>query len=114
MPLLNIELSQALAPPAINALLGESSSLVAGILGKPEAYMMVRYQHNPDMRLGGRDDPLALLKLSSIGLPDEMPAKLSEALCALIERHTGIPGTRIYLLFADIPRQHWGHDGTTF
>ncbi|OBS09933.1 phenylpyruvate tautomerase MIF-related protein [Acidihalobacter prosperus] len=113
MPLLSIEISLALEAPAIDALLGEASGLVAGLLGKPESYMMVRHQYNPAMRLGGHDAPLALIELRSIGLPETAPAELSKALCALLERHAGIPGTRVYLLFADVPRARWGHNGTT-
>lgn len=114
MPLLSIEVSRPLEPPAVEALLKAASSQVAELLHKPEHYLMVRYQYNPDMRLGGDNAPLALIELRSIGLPEEAPRTLSLALCTLIEHHTGIPGSRIYLICSDVPRTYWGHDGTTF
>lgn len=114
MPLLSIEINRSLEASGVEALLSESSALVAGLLGKPESYMMVRHQYNPDLRFGGEEGPAAHLELHSIGLPDAMTQDLSQALCKLIERHAGIPGSRTYILFKNVPRQLWGHDGTTF
>lgn len=114
MPLLSLELNQKLEPTTIKALLDEASSLTANLLGKPENYVMVRYHYNPDMRLAGHDAPLALLKLDSIGLPERDAPKISHSLCTLLERHTGVPASRIYILFAAVPRGLWGYDGGTF
>lgn len=114
MPLLSIEINRPLEAPGVDTLLVEASKLLAGLLGKPEAYMMVRHQYNPDLRLGGRTEPAVLLELRSIGLPDAATQDLSRALCKLIAHHTDIPGNRVYILFEDVPRHLWGYDGTTF
>lgn len=114
MPLLSIELNQPLEPHAIETLLSNASQLVSGLLNKPRRYMMVRHHFNTALLLGTEPGPTALMELKSIDLPDEAPRLISPALCALLERHTGIPGSRVYLLFTNIPRQLWGHDSTTF
>ena len=114
MPLLSIETNRPTASEDAAALLTAASSLVAEKLGKPERYVMVRLNHNPQMRFAGSDAPLAYLELKSIGLPEARTAELSAALCGLLETVLGVPADRVYIEFADAPRKMWGWDGGTF
>jgi len=114
MPVLSIETNRQIDEKAIPGLLDAASRLTSEQLGKSERYVMVRASHNPNMIFAGDAEPLALLRLASIGLPEEATAGLSAALCELIEQHLNVPRTRIYIEFVDAPRKMWGYDGRTF
>ena len=72
-----------------------------GKLGKPEAYVMVRFAHNPHMLFADNDTALAYLQLKSIGLPESSAAGLSAMLCALVSDHLGVAADRTYIEFQD-------------
>jgi len=112
MPLLRIETNQPAAD--IDRLLKTASELVAHQLGKPEAFVMISYQHTPHMVFGGTSAPLAYLELKSIGLPEQETSEISAALCNLMEQELGVPRDRTYVAFANAERHMWGFKGTTF
>ena len=114
MPLLQILTNQSLDSAQQSELLRDASRRVAGLLGKPERYVMVAYEHNPHMLFAGTDAPLAYLELKSIGLPGTKTAELSKALCELMNSQLGVTADRVYIEFADAPRTLWGWDGGTF
>ncbi len=114
MPLLKIQTNQLVDTAKISALASDASKAVAGMLGKPERYVMVSVEENPAMLFGGSDAPLAYLELKSIGLPESKTGDFSAALAALLEQHLGLPADRIYIEFADAPRAMWGWNGGTF
>jgi len=95
-------------------ILETASSTLASLLGKPESYIMVILQTNPDMRFAGDDAPLAYLELKSLGLPEERTRDLSATLCGFMETHFGIAPERIYIEFASPPRHMFGWSGGTF
>lgn len=110
MPYLKISTNQAIN----KSTLGRASRLLAELLGKPEAYVLVEAQHNPQMLFAGNDAPLAYLELKSIGLPASATASLSAAMCTLMQEELGIREDRVYIEFADAPRHMWGWNGATF
>jgi len=114
MPLLRIESNRELTREQSNQLLQRVSAKVAEILGKPERYVMVSLEQNPNMLFGGSTSPLAYLEFKSIGLPEERTAELSAALCHLIWDTLEIPEERVYIEFADAERHMWGWNGGTF
>lgn len=114
MPLLTIDTNAAPADDTIEQLVRASSARVADALGKPERYVMVKFEHNPHMLFGGEDAPLAYLELKSIGLPEDRTAELSQALCDLVSSHLGVASDRIYVEFANAARHMWGWNGATF
>ena len=114
MPLLSITTNQPLADADRPQALKQLSTSVAQALGKPERYVMVSYQHNPDMLFGASDAPLAYLELKSIGLPSDKTSALSACLAEAMQSHLGIPADRVYIEFADAQRHMWGWDGGTF
>ncbi len=111
MPLLSIETNQPLPD---NNTLATISSAVATLLGKPESYVMVKYEHNADMLFAGNDQPLAHLKLKSLGLPEDKTASYSAELCQLMQTHFNVTGERVYIEFANPERHLWGWNSTTF
>ena len=114
MPFIKIQTNQRLSESDARALASQASASVAGLLGKPEAYVMVSVESNTVMQFAGNDDPLAYLELKSIGLPQSITASTSRALCDLIAKETGIAMNRIYIEFTDAPRHMWGWNGDTF
>ena len=114
MPFLKIQTNQRLSESGAKSLASQASVSVAGLLGKPEAYVMVSVECNAAMQFAGTDEPLAYLELKSIGLPQSITASTSRALCDLIAKETGVATDRIYIEFTDAPRHMWGWNGDTF
>ncbi|MES9992152.1 MAG: phenylpyruvate tautomerase MIF-related protein [Candidatus Thiodiazotropha sp.] len=114
MPLLKIICNKALDQGRSGDFLKQTSARVAEILGKPERYVMISIEHNPQMLFAGSDDLLAYLELKSIGLPDDQTQQLSQALCQLMEDELAIPTERVYIEFSRAERHQWGWNSTTF
>lgn len=114
MPLLKIQTNQLVDTDRQKILMSRVSQELAGILGKPERYVMVSIEHNPAMLFGGSDAPLAYLELKSIGLPESKTTDFSRTLADLLNDELGLPADRIYIEFTDAPRAMWGWNGGTF
>ncbi len=92
----------------------KASALLSDILGKPEKFIMVSIESNPDMIFGGSNDPLLYTELKSIGLPRERTKEISSEFCNFLHQETGVAIDRIYIEFSDAERSMWGWNGTTF
>ena len=114
MPVLKIQTNAGITQAQRNDLLTATSAEVARILGKPETYVMVILECNPDMIFGASQSALAYLELKSIGLPADRTGDISGALCKLINQQLAIPLERIYIEFANAERHMWGWNGGTF
>ena len=112
MPLLQINTNTAVAD--INQLASSASKLIAGILGKPESYIMVNIRENEVITFAGTNEPCAHLKLKSLGLNESETAIYSEKLCQFITQQLGISGSRIYIEFSSPESHMWGWDSRTF
>jgi phenylpyruvate tautomerase len=114
MPLLSIETNQTVDDSSITHLLKTASRMIAEQLGKPERFVMVRFNRNPDMLFAGDDAALVYMELKSIGLPEAGTEELSLSLCNLMEAEINVPRDRVYIEFANAPRKLWGWNGGTF
>ncbi|MEN8213851.1 MAG: phenylpyruvate tautomerase MIF-related protein [Pseudomonadota bacterium] len=112
MPVLNITTNRTVNSSAQT--LKRLSSGVAQLLGKPESYVMVIVQHQPQMLFAGSDEPLAYVELKSIALPQQDTPDFSATLCDLIAAELDIPRSRIYIEFSDLQRHLFGWNGRTF
>jgi phenylpyruvate tautomerase PptA (4-oxalocrotonate tautomerase family) len=116
MPLVTVHASAE--PPTeekANALLRDLSSTAARLLGKPEAYVMTCLVSRSRMTFAGSPDPACLVEIKSIGgLGGDRAKRLTEAVCKLVHDALGVPTSRIYIVFADVPAPLWGFDGKTF
>ena len=90
------------------------SKTVAEGLNKPQTYVMVSVQHNPDMLFAGTREPLAYCELKSLGLQTTQTAALSEKLCDCLNKLYGISPSRIYIEFSAPARAMWGWNNKTF
>ncbi len=114
MPLISVKTSAA-ADADPQALLGELSSSLATLLGKPERYVMTLLETDVPMTFAGDRAPACYVEVKSIGaLEGDRTRQVSAAVCALIERHLGIPAERTYIGFEDVPGRLWGWNGSTF
>ena len=112
MPYLSVTSNQLLDTQS--AQIESLSKMVAEALGKPEAYVMVSLQHNPDMLFGGSNAPLAYCQLKSLGLQQTQTAALSETICNSLHELYAIDPSRIYIEFSAPDRPMWGWDNKTF
>lgn len=114
MPLVSLTTNSPELDSRRSELLRKLSTAVAGMLGKPERFVMVKIDHNPDMLFAGTAEPLAYVELKSIGLPAEKARDFSAELCRVIAGETGVVPDRIYIEFSDAPRHLWGWNSSTF
>ncbi|MEW8026212.1 MAG: phenylpyruvate tautomerase MIF-related protein [Candidatus Thiodiazotropha sp.] len=114
MPLLKITTNRPLDQDRLDELLKHASETVAAILGKPERYVMISIEHNPQMLFAGSSDALAYLELKSIGLPDDQTRSISNALCQLMEQQLAVSPDRVYIEFSAAERHQWGWNSSTF
>lgn len=114
MPLLTIQANIAIDDARQAELIKQASALVSDQLSKSEKYVMVNLQDNQPMLFAGTDSPCALLRLKSIGLPEDRTAEISNALCALVASEIDIPPDRIYIEFTNAERHMWGWNSATF
>lgn len=96
------------------ALAKEASAFAAGMLGKPEAYVMVLVRSNADLAFAGSDAPCAHVKLKSLGLPESRTAEFSQRICAFLHERLDIAPARVYIEFTAPARHLWGWDSGTF
>ena len=114
MPYLRIQTNHSLRAEGRASLMAEASRTVAECLAKPEQYVMVAVEDGRPMLFAASDAPAAYLELKSIGLPESQTTALSQALCALIQTEIGVSQDRVYIEFANAPRNMWGWNGATF
>ena len=114
MPLLKITTNREIETTRRPELLQTASQRIAGLLGKPERYVMVTLEINGDMLFGGDASPVAYLELKSIGLPEERTTELSNFLCEMITEQLQIPAERVYIEFSNAQRHLWGWNAATF
>jgi phenylpyruvate tautomerase PptA (4-oxalocrotonate tautomerase family) len=98
----------------ITRLLNATSAELAGLLQKPERYVMVLFDSVQQALFAQTDAPLAYLELKSLGLDEAKTPELSAALTRLIQTHLAIPADRVYIEFAAPARHLFGFNGSTF
>jgi len=115
MPFLKIETNaEKLNDSQANAFIAAASELVSGLLEKPERYIMVSYQHNPDMMFDGKNNALAYVELKSLGLNEEQTTEYAAKICNFVKETLDVSPDRIYIEFTNAERHLWGWDNKTF
>ncbi len=114
MPYFEIQTNLKMDEKKATQLAEAASAHIAGLLGKPEKYVMVGIRQGIPMLFGGSAAPSAYLILKSIGLAAEDCTGLSKDICAFIEKQIGIAADRIYIDFANIDPRMFGWNSATF
>lgn len=114
MPYLKIQTNRDVADDAKLEVLKRASILMSKNLGKPEKYVMVRFDMTQSMVFAGNAMPCAYLELKSIGLPESATEMLSKVLCQFVNDELKIPSERVYIEFTDVKDSMWGWNSSTF
>ncbi|MCL2823674.1 MAG: phenylpyruvate tautomerase MIF-related protein [Polyangiaceae bacterium] len=115
MPLLAIRTNVVVGDAELGELLLECSSRVAGLLGKPEDYVMTMFERVAAMTMAGRVGPACLVEVRGVGKISSGQARgVSAALTEILSTRLGVPSGSIYLNFMEFSGAMWGFDGGTF
>ncbi|KAF5476337.1 macrophage migration inhibitory factor homolog isoform X3 [Juglans microcarpa x Juglans regia] len=115
MPCLNISTNVSLEGVDTSSILSEATSIVAKLIGKPEAYVMIVLKGSVPMSFGGTEQPAAYGELVSIGgLNPDVNKKLSAAIATILESKLKVPKSRYFLKFYDSKGSNFGWNGSTF
>ncbi len=114
MPAISVKTSTALsgaAKEAIKASLGQAITLIPR---KSEKWLMVLFEDNVDIYLGGeKDEPTAFIETSLFGSASkEDYDALTKEITAIFTQHTGVAPARIYIKYTETP--YWGWNGKNF
>jgi phenylpyruvate tautomerase PptA (4-oxalocrotonate tautomerase family) len=113
MPFIDARVTVPVSPEAKEELKSELGQLITA-LNKSETYLMVQIEDGRDLWLGGRKlEKGAYVAVSLYGsAPREAYDRMTEALCGLLSRKLGIPGSAVYVTYH--PVSDWGWNGSNF
>lgn len=114
MPYFAIKTNQALEEAAQADLLSSTSTFIAELLGKSEAYVMVTLESGVALSFGASTDPAAYVILRSIGLPTERCNLFAEKISGFVGTTLQVPKERIFIDFTDLHRDRFAWNGKTF
>jgi phenylpyruvate tautomerase len=114
MPYLSIDTNQTIDEATTQEIMKKASSLIAGLLGKPESYVMISIKPGTPLTFAGTNDPAAFVRLKNIGLPKDRCTELSEKICGFIDQELGVPKDRVFIDFKALERNLFGWNGKTF
>ena len=114
MPYFCIDTNQTQDNASTRALMKKASAFIAELLGKPESYVMISIKPGTPLTFTGTDDPVAFVRLKSIGLPKDRCPELSEKICGFINQELGVSINRIFIDFKDLEGSLFGWNGKTF
>jgi len=114
MPYIKIETNQQVSDVVRQELLKKTSDFIAGMLGKPERYVMVSLQLPTAMIFAGETEPTAFVELKSIGLPREACPGYAQHIADFLQAELSVPPDRAYIEFSAIDGPLFGWNGGTF
>ena len=94
----------------LKAELGKAMS----ILSKPESFLMVGFEDNYDLYMGGKQlEKGAYVAVSLFGNASKSAyEKMTAFICDLYEKELGIPGDKVYVTYHGVG--DWGWNGQNF
>jgi phenylpyruvate tautomerase len=111
MPLIKLQMSESCSKETKEELACCLSKICAEGIGKPETYVASLVEDDAVIAFGGTVQSSAYVEVKSIG---GLNSNLSAAVCKCLEAKVGIPGSRVYINFTDVPASSWGNNGSTF
>ena len=114
MPYIRVTSSVPVSEAAARVLIRRVTDLVATLTDKDEEYVMVHVDQAAG-GIGGQPGPAAFVDVRAIGgLNDMLNARITAALCTLIEETLQIPADAVYLNFSSVRSYNWGWNGRVF
>lgn len=113
MPFIDSKITMPVAPDKREVLKTELGKAVS-ILNKPESFLMVGFEDNYDLYMGGEKlEKGAYVAVSLFGNgTSEAYNKMTAEICSLYERELGIPGNCVYVTYHGV--KDWGWNGNNF
>lgn len=110
MPFIDSKITLPVSPEkreVIKSRLGQ----LAGILSKPESFLMVGIEDNYDLYMGGKKlEKGAYVAVSLFGSASSSAyEKMTGEICRLYEEELGIPGQSVYVTYQGV--KDWGWNG---
>ncbi len=113
MPFINTKVTNEITKEKEAVLKAELGKAIT-LIGKGEAYLMLGFEDNCRLWLGGNNDAdMAYVEVSLLGhITKENAGKLTAAICGIFERELGIQGNKVYVKFCETDL--WGYDSFMF
>ena len=113
MPCIDSKITVQVSQDKRETLKSELGKAVA-ILSKPESFLMVGFEDNYDLYMGGKKlEKGAYVAVSLFGNASKAAyEKMTAAICELYEKELGIPGDAVYVTYHGI--NDWGWNGRNF
>lgn len=113
MPFIDSKITLPVAEEKREVLKSELGKAVS-IISKPESFLMVGFEDNYDLYMGGNKlDKGAYVSVSLFGAaPKAAYEKMTDFICRLYETELGIPGNAVYVTYHSV--NDWGWNGQNF
>ncbi|MBQ2825379.1 MAG: hypothetical protein IJF19_03795 [Clostridia bacterium] len=113
MPFINTKVTNEITKEKEAVLKAELGKAIT-LLGKGEAYLMLGFEDNCRLWLGGKNDSdMAFVEVSLLGHTTKDKAeKLTAAICEIFQRELGIKGDKVYVKYSETDL--WGYDSFMF
>lgn len=113
MPFIDSKITIPLSEDKKDLLKSELGKAVS-LLNKPESFLMVGFEDNYDLYMGGRKlDKGAYVSVSLFGNASSSAyEKMTASICDLYEKELGIPKASVYVTYHGV--NDWGWNGQNF
>ena len=113
MPFIDSKITVSVSPETKENIKTELGKAVA-ILSKPESFLMIGFEDNYDLYMGGRKlDKGAYVAVSLFGnAPSSAYEQMTAKICEIYERELGIPGNSVYVTYHGV--NDWGWNRRNF
>ena len=113
MPFIDAKITGPVSQEKRNVLKSELGKAISD-LRKTESYLMIGFEDNYDLYLGGKQlDKGAYVSVSLFGnAPSECYNKMTGSICRIFEKELGIPGNAVYVTYHGV--NDWGWNGQNF
>jgi len=113
MPFINTKVTTEITKEKEEILKAELGKAIT-LIDKGEAYLMLGFEDNCRLWLGGKNDTdMAFVEVSLLGHTTKDKAeKLTSAICDIMEAELGIKGDKVYVKYSETDL--WGYNGFMF
>lgn len=113
MPFIDSKITLPVAPEQKETIKSELGKAIA-IVNKPESFLMVGFEDNYDLYMGGKKlDKGAYVSVSLFGnASSDAYNKMTAEICRIYEKELGIPGNAVYVTYHGV--NDWGWNGQNF
>ncbi len=113
MPFIDSKITVAVSQEKKDILKAEFGKAMS-IIGKPESFLMVGFEDNYDLYMGGKKlEKGAYVAVSLFGNASGAAyEEMTSVICQLFEKELGIPGNSVYVTYHGV--DDWGWNGRNF